>query len=97
MGSTASGGTLAIGIFGQKALGLPAEGLCYGGGFGQLGIQSLGAGTVAVFSIVCMGAVFLAIKYTMGLRVPRAEEFRGLDIGQHGMESYAGFQIFANE
>ncbi|MCE5327421.1 MAG: ammonium transporter [Planctomycetaceae bacterium] len=90
-------GTLAIGVFGQKALGVPLDGLVYGGGWSQLGVQALGMLTVAAFSIVCMGAVFLAIKHTMGLRVSRAEEFRGLDIGQHGMESYAGFQIFANE
>jgi len=28
------------------------------------------------------------------LRVSREEELRGLDIGEHGMESYAGFQVF---
>jgi Amt family ammonium transporter len=43
-----------------------------------------------------MGIVFLAIKHTVGLRVSRDEELRGLDIGEHGMESYAGFQVFNN-
>ncbi len=32
----------------------------------------------------------------MGIRVSREEEMRGLDIGEHGMEAYAGFQIFTN-
>jgi Amt family ammonium transporter len=32
----------------------------------------------------------------MGIRVPRTEEMRGLDIGEHGMEAYSGFQIFTN-
>ena len=39
-------------------------------------------------------ALFYAIKLTMGLRVTRDEEIRGLDIGEHGMEAYSGFQVF---
>jgi ammonium transporter, Amt family len=41
-----------------------------------------------------MGAVFKLIDATIGLRVSRDEELRGLDIGEHGMEAYAGFQVF---
>jgi len=40
--------------------------------------------------------LFLAIRKTIGLRVSRDEELRGLDVGEHGMEAYAGFQIFSN-
>ena len=90
-------GTLAIGIFGQKALGLANDGLIYGGGFTQLGIQALGVFCVAAFILLTMGAVFKVINSTIGLRVSREEELRGLDIGEHGMESYAGFQIFVTE
>ena len=32
----------------------------------------------------------------MGLRVSEKEELQGLDIGEHGTESYSGFQIFQN-
>ncbi len=32
----------------------------------------------------------------MGLRVSEKEEMQGLDIGEHGMEAYAGFQTFSN-
>ena len=49
------------------------------------------------FVVLTMGIVFAAIKYTIGLRVSREEELRGLDIGEHGMESYAGFQMFITE
>jgi len=35
------------------------------------------------------------IDKTVGLRVSREEELRGLDIGEHGMEAYGGFQIFS--
>jgi len=89
-------GTLAIGLFGRKALGVAADGLFYGGGAGQLGIQAMGTLACAGFALVAMGLVFFAIKSTTGLRVGRDEELRGLDIGEHGMESYAGFEIFSN-
>jgi len=90
-------GTLSVGIFGQKALGLASDGLIYGGGFKQLGIQSLGAASATIFAVAIMGLVFYVIKITIGLRVSKEEEARGLDIGEHGMESYAGFQIFTTQ
>mgnify|MGYP003383010420 FL=1 len=37
------------------------------------------------------------IKATLGMRVTRDEEIRGLDIDEHGMEAYAGFQIYMTE
>ena len=33
------------------------------------------------------------IKAALGLRVSQEEEINGLDIGEHGMEAYAGFQV----
>jgi len=90
-------GTLAIGIFGRQSLGLANNGLVYGGGLKQLGIQALGVTCVAVFVIIAMGIVFKAIDRLVGLRVNREEELKGLDIGEHGMESYSGFQIFTTQ
>lgn len=90
-------GTISVGIFGKQALGLANEGLIYGGGFAQLGIQLLGVASVVAFILITMGVVFKVIDKTIGLRVSREEELRGLDIGEHGMESYAGFQIFVTE
>lgn len=90
-------GTLSIGIFGQKALGLANDGLFYGGGLAQLGIQALGVVSVAFFIILSMGAVFKLINKAIGLRVSRDEELKGLDIEEHGMESYSGFQIFTTQ
>ena len=43
-----------------------------------------------------MGLVFIAIKAVLGLRVDRMEEIRGLDMNEHGMESYTGFQILGS-
>jgi Amt family ammonium transporter len=87
-------GTLAVGLFGQKALGLANDGLFLGGGLAQLGVQALGTFAVTAFVIVTMGIVFKVIDATVGLRVSATEELKGLDIGEHGMESYAGFQVF---
>jgi ammonium transporter, Amt family len=86
-------GTLSIGLFGKEALGVAHNGLFLGGGFAQLGIQALGSLSVVFFVLVAMGLIFKVIDLTIGLRVSREEELRGLDIGEHGLESYAGFQI----
>ncbi len=81
-------GTLAVGLFAIDG------GLFYGGGVSQLGIQALGVVTAFAWAFGLGLIVFLAIKYTVGLRVSRQEELRGLDVGEHGMEAYSGFQIF---
>ncbi len=90
-------GTLMVGLFGQAALGCPADGLFYGGGFGQLGTQILGVAACVGFTAVSMWAVFKCIDAVIGLRVEKETELRGLDMDEHGNEAYAGFQIFITE
>ena len=80
-------GTLAVGIFGNAELG----GLDYELSFGA---QALGVLAVGVFSLVCATLLFGIIQAVAGLRVSEEEELGGLDIGEHGMEAYGGFQIF---
>jgi len=81
-------GTLSAGLFNMET------GLFYGGGLKQLGIQALGAGTAFLWAFGIGLALFFAIEKTIGLRVSAEEELKGLDIGEHGMEAYGGFQIF---
>jgi Amt family ammonium transporter len=81
-------GTFAVGLFAIDG------GLFYGGGLHQLGVQLLGVDTGFGWAFGLGLILFLAIKYTVGLRVSREEELRGLDVGEHGMEAYSGFQIF---
>lgn len=88
-------GTLCIGIFGKQALGLANNGFIYGGNPMQLGIQIVGSVSTVAFVVISMGIIFKLIDLTVGLRVSREEELRGLDIGEHGMEAYGGFQIFS--
>ena len=89
-------GTLTVGLWGREEFGLANEGLFYGGGFEQLGIQALGTFASGLFVFISMGAVFIAIRAVLGLRVDRMEEIRGLDMNEHGMESYTGFQILGS-
>jgi Amt family ammonium transporter len=93
-------GTLACGLFNaERALGVGVAdgGLLYGGGLGQLGVQALGVGVAFAWAFGLGLVLFFGIKKTIGLRVSRKEELSGLDVGEHGMEAYSGFQIFTNQ
>ena len=74
-------GTLAVGIFGQMA------------SFDQFLIQLAGVGIVGAFSVVCSLILLLPIKATIGLRVDKEEELKGLDLAEHGMDAYADFRM----
>ncbi|MBN2407467.1 MAG: ammonium transporter [Elusimicrobia bacterium] len=89
-------GTIAVGLFAQDkfAPGTTGNGLLFGGGYGLLGSQLLGVVSVFAWCVVAGLLVFYVIKKLIGLRVTREEELRGLDIDEHGMESYADFQVF---
>ncbi len=69
-----------------------SEGLLYGHGARFLLIQCLGVLAVAGWATVMITIVFLAVKFTIGLRVSADEELKGLDITEHGLPSaYGGF------
>ncbi len=92
-------GTLACGLLNaEKTLGIGETngGLFYGGDAAQLGAQLVGIGTAFVWAFGLGLVLFFIISNTVGLRVSRTEELRGLDVGEHGMEAYSGFQIFSN-
>ena len=73
---------------------IAGEGLFYGGGFKQLGIQLLGVGATILWTAVTITIAFLVIKALVGLRVSQDEEIVGLDACEHGLTSaYAGFSI----
>ncbi|MBN2323271.1 MAG: ammonium transporter [Spirochaetes bacterium] len=95
-------GTLMVGLFAQAEYAESAgigtiNGLFYGGGWSLLGVQATGVGATFVWvSIACLG-LFSLIRKTVGLRVDKDEELRGLDIEEHGVEAYNGFQIFTTQ
>lgn len=75
-------GTLAVGFFSPDH---------------SVFIQLAGVACYGLFTVIFASIVFMIIKQTQGLRVSRQEEFTGLDISEHGMEAYAGFQIFRTQ
>ena len=77
-------GTLAVGIFGAMA------------SFEQTIIQLIGILIVGGFSVISSFTIFIVIKKTIGLRVEKEEEIKGLDMAEHGMTSYADFRLNQN-
>ncbi len=77
-------GTLAVGIFSTN----PEHTLL---------AQLIGVASVGVFCFTSAFIIFYVLKATIGIRVSEDEELQGLDIGEHGMEAYSGFQIFSNQ
>ena len=75
-------GTLAVGIFSAAH---------------SFITQLIGVVAVGIFCSVGAVLIFGALKLTMGVRVTPAEEQKGLDISEHGMEAYSGFQIFISQ
>ena len=74
-------GTLAVGIFGEMA------------GIDQFFTQLIGVGIVGAFSVVTAFIILIIIKKTIGLRVDKEEEIKGLDLSEHGMDAYADFRL----
>jgi len=85
-------GTILTGLF---ATGVTTEaGLFYGGGVHLLAVQAAGVVSVAIYVAVVITIVFLAIKYTIGLRADAEDEIAGLDVSEHGLlTAYAGFAM----
>ena len=72
-------GTLAVGIFSMNPDHTFLTQL--------IGVASYG---VVTFGVALL--LFFLLKTVMGIRVSEEEEQEGLDIGEHGMEAYSGFQ-----
>jgi Amt family ammonium transporter len=72
-------GTLAVGIFGADM---------------DFVAQLIGVLGVGAFVFPFAFGTFFILKMVMGVRVSEKEERIGLDISEHGMEAYAGFQVF---
>ncbi len=73
-------GTLAVGIFSTN----PEHSFL---------TQLTGVLAYGVFCFIAAFAIFFALKMSLGLRVDPDEERMGLDVSEHGMEAYGGFQI----
>ncbi|MEM9218003.1 MAG: ammonium transporter [Cyanobacteria bacterium P01_F01_bin.150] len=99
---------LGAGIWGTFALGLfsvgpgvypwygegegPGVGFLQDGTLTQLGLQTLGIVVVAIFTIAFSIAAWMALEYTLGLRVSAEAEKAGLDRSEHGLVAYPEFE-----
>lgn len=86
-------GVLSIGLFAKyddAFLGREDAGLLYGGGIDQLLMQALMLVIILAWVAITTGALFFAIKSTIGLRVSADEEIEGLDVLEHGLAGYSG-------
>ncbi|AEJ61110.1 ammonium transporter [Spirochaeta thermophila DSM 6578] len=95
-GTCGAWGTLAVGLFANGVNDPGIVGLFYGGGWHQLGVQAVGVLAGFAWAFVTGLILFNLIKATIGLRVSEEEELKGLDLSEHAVESYSGFQIFSN-
>ncbi|WP_182113552.1 MULTISPECIES: ammonium transporter [unclassified Actinotalea] len=89
-------GTVLIGLFANVGEGVNGtwypdgalQGLLYGGGITQLLTQTIVAVAAMVFSAVVTAIIALALKATIGLRVPDEQEQGGVDLAVHGESAY---------
>jgi Amt family ammonium transporter len=75
-------GTILVGFFAVDG------GVFYGGGANLLISQLIGVVAVAAWALGLGFALFLGLKYTIGLRVTPREEQLGLDISEHAESAY---------
>ncbi|MBI5189678.1 MAG: ammonium transporter [Nitrospirae bacterium] len=97
-GVCGSFGTLCVGLFAESRYSASAglgeiNGLFFGGGTGQLVTQLTGVVSVFFWTFAAMFLLFTVLKKTVGLRVSDEEQMEGLDVGEHGLEAYSGFQM----
>lgn len=81
-------GTLLIGLFATAAMTGGAEGLLYGGGFGQLARQAVAVLAVAAYTFLMTYGIGKAVDRFMGLRASADEELTGLDQTLHAESAY---------
>lgn len=81
-------GMLLIGFLATAAVTGGARGLLYGGGFGQLGRQTVAVLAVGSYSFALTWLIAKAVDRLVGFRVARDDELAGLDLLVHGETAY---------
>ncbi|MFE1802480.1 ammonium transporter [Streptomyces sp. NPDC059517] len=81
-------GTLLIGVFATETMTGGAEGLLYGGGFGQLGRQLVAILAVGAYAFAVTYGIAKLIDRIVGLRADEEHEQTGLDLTVHAETAY---------
>jgi ammonium transporter, Amt family len=83
-------GAILTGVFATKAVNpAGADGLLAGNP-GQLGVQLIAVLATLALAGGATVAILALVKVTVGLRVPLADEFAGVDLSEHGEQAYHG-------
>jgi len=82
-------GSLGVGLFATKAINpLGADGLFYGGGYGQLAVQGVTVVAVVGYSFTVTYVLGTVLGRLVGNRVPPRDELSGMDLSVHGESAY---------
>jgi Amt family ammonium transporter len=82
-------GVSLIGLFATAVMTSGPQGLFYGGGFTQLGKQSLAIVVVTLYAFTVSFALGKLIDRVIGFRVSPEDETTGVDLTQHAETAYA--------
>jgi Amt family ammonium transporter len=81
-------GTLFVGFFAVKGVNGAVNGLFYGGGGKQIGIQAIAAGAVLAYSFTVAYILGMIIHKTIGFRISEEDEIDGIDNAEHAETAY---------
>ncbi len=87
-GVAGSWGGIAAGIWGAESLG--------GVGGVSFAAQCIGTVSAALYALVAGTVVYLALKYTVGIRLSGEEEYRGSDLAIHSVSAYPEEDVLAD-
>jgi Amt family ammonium transporter len=82
-------GVLLIGLLATEVMTGGAQGLFYGGGLAQLGLQALAMVVVAAYAFSVSYGLAKLIDRLMGFRLSAEDEASGVDFTQHAETAYA--------
>jgi Amt family ammonium transporter len=81
-------GAVMTGVFASVAVNAAGRDGLLAGAPGQVLIQLVGVGAVAIYSAAMTAGILLAVNAVVRIRVPRDAEETGLDLAQHGEVAY---------
>ncbi|MEP6468883.1 MAG: ammonium transporter [Chloroflexota bacterium] len=81
-------GAVATGVFATTAIIAAGRDGLLAGGAGQVLIQLVAVGAVALYAAVASAVILFVINALVPIRVPNPQEEQGLDLAQHGEVAY---------
>ena len=83
-------GSLAVGLFAQKAINAAGNNGLFFGNTRQFYIQLTGVGATLAYALLLTFVFYIVIDKVIGMRVEERDEEEGLDLSQHRESAYSG-------